>query len=110
MNVYELIDEYVEDVKDLFGEHLRAVILFGSYARGDFREDSDVDIMILIDFDDNETERYREKLSELNYDYLDKYGIFIQCIVKNEAFFNNWIQNYPFYNIVNKEGKRLYAA
>ena len=75
MNVYELIDEYVEDVKDLFGEHLRAVILFGSYARGDFREDSDVDIMILIDFDDNETERYREKLSELNYDYLDKYGI-----------------------------------
>ena len=59
MNVYELIDEYVEDVKDLFGEHLRAVILFGSYARGDFREDSDVDIMILIDFDDNETERYR---------------------------------------------------
>ena len=34
--------------KDLCS-HVRQIILYGSYARGDFRPDSDVDIMILVE-------------------------------------------------------------
>lgn len=30
-------------------EPIATVILYGSYARGDFREDSDIDILVLVD-------------------------------------------------------------
>ena len=30
------------------------ILLYGSYARGDFRPDSDIDIMILVDLSDDE--------------------------------------------------------
>ena len=40
----DLIKQYVEEVKKIYGSHVRQIILYGSYARGDFRSDSDVDI------------------------------------------------------------------
>lgn len=40
----DLIKQYVEAVKKIYGSHVRQIILYGSYARGDFRSDSDVDI------------------------------------------------------------------
>ena len=44
-----LMDQYIIEVQKIYGTHLKRVILYGSYARGDAREDSDVDIMILLD-------------------------------------------------------------
>ena len=41
----DLIKQYVEEVKKIYGSHVRQIILYGSYARGDFRPDSDVDII-----------------------------------------------------------------
>ena len=52
-----LITEYVTAVKKIYGNHLKQVILYGSYARGDYTKDSDVDIMLLVDLDD----AYRKK-------------------------------------------------
>ena len=49
--VQDLIKQYVEEVRKIYGVHVRQIILYGSYARGDFRPDSDVDIMILVDID-----------------------------------------------------------
>jgi len=34
---------------ELYGQRLRAVYLFGSYARGDYNENSDLDVMIVLD-------------------------------------------------------------
>ena len=47
-----LILQYVDSVQKIYGTHLKQVILYGSYARGDFTEDSDVDLMILVDLND----------------------------------------------------------
>ena len=44
-----LIEEYVNAIRNIYGVHLKQVILYGSYARGDFGKDSDVDIMLLVD-------------------------------------------------------------
>ncbi|MDR1703379.1 MAG: nucleotidyltransferase domain-containing protein, partial [Clostridiales bacterium] len=42
----------VDAARDACGNDLRDVILYGSYARGDYREWSDVDIMVLANADD----------------------------------------------------------
>lgn len=44
-----LLQAYISEIKKIYGTHLSKIILYGSYARGDFRPDSDVDIMILLD-------------------------------------------------------------
>ena len=48
----EILKKYVEDVHKIYGERLKSVILYGSYARGDFGPNSDIDIMILVDLSD----------------------------------------------------------
>ncbi|TGY96616.1 nucleotidyltransferase domain-containing protein [Petralouisia muris] len=44
-----LLGSYREAIGKLLGSRLTRVILYGSYARGDFNQDSDMDIMILMD-------------------------------------------------------------
>ena len=52
-----LLKKVSEVYKSVYGETLVRVILYGSYARGDFSEDSDVDIVALV-------RGNREKLQE----------------------------------------------
>ena len=42
MTTRELVSQYVEVLCKIYGKHLKTVILYGSYARGDM--DYDVDI------------------------------------------------------------------
>lgn len=62
-NMQNLIKQYVNEIKQIYGTHLRQIILYGSYTRGDFRPDSDIDIMILLDLSDLELKAYSQKLS-----------------------------------------------
>ena len=63
----DLIEQYIEAVKKIYGSHVRQIILYGSYARGDFRSDLDVDIMILLDLSDLELKAYGQQLSYMTY-------------------------------------------
>jgi len=52
MTTRELVSQYVEVLCKIYGKHLKTVILYGSYARGDYTKDSDIDIMVLLDLSD----------------------------------------------------------
>jgi uncharacterized protein len=43
------LSAYAAELRRLFGERLRDVRLFGSYARGDANDDSDIDVLVLVD-------------------------------------------------------------
>ena len=67
-NVNKEIQEFIKQVKELLGIRLKRIILYGSYARGDYNKQSDVDIMILTDLSFEEIEEYRDKISDIAYD------------------------------------------
>ncbi len=104
----ELIQKYVLGVQEIYGTHLRQVILYGSYARGDYN--SDVDIMILPDLSDMEIKKYRHSLSDMTFDFNMDYDVDIKPIAKSEEHYNKWVVNYPFYANVNREGVKIYAT
>lgn len=46
IKIRKTLKELKRELIELYGERLRGVYLFGSYARGDFDSDSDVDILM----------------------------------------------------------------
>lgn len=106
----ELLNRYVAELKSVYGRHLKTVILYGSYARGDYNKDSDIDIMILLDLEELDIKHYRHELSEITYDFNMDYELDIKPIAKNERHFRNWVESYPFYSNVEKEGVKLFEA
>lgn len=105
-----LLEQYISEVKKIYGPNLRKVILYGSYARGDFRMDSDVDLMILLDLSDFDLKAYSQKLSYLTYDFNMDNDLDIKPIAKSEAHFKKWAVNYPFYANIDREGVILYGG
>ena len=59
-NVNKIICEFITGVNDILGDRVKKIILYGSYARGDFNKSSDIDIMILTDLTDDEIGEYRD--------------------------------------------------
>ena len=105
-----ILNQFLEGVKRIYGNHLQNVILYGSYARGDFREDSDIDIMILVDLSDEEIKHKQPGLSDLAFEIAFENDIQIMPVVKNKEFFYKWVRAYPFFNNVSNEGVELSAA
>jgi nucleotidyltransferase domain len=103
-NVNKEIQEFIKQVKELLGIRLKRIILYGSYARGDYNKQSDVDIMILTDLSFEEIEEYRDKISDIAYDIELSTGIILSPVIKNIEKYNSRVHFVPFYKNVEKEG------
>ena len=79
------------------------VILFGSYARGDQNDDSDIDILVLIE---KEKLTY-EDTTGVTFAMMKleaRLGVMISPLVYSRRFWENPRQVTPFYESVKKEG------
>lgn len=90
-------------------ENISKVWFYMVYMQGDNTIDSDIDIMILLDISDMEIKEYRKRLSNMTYDYNMDYDIEIKPIAKNKEHFEKWLDAYPFYANVKKDGIELFT-
>ena len=44
-----ILDESKKRLHKIYGKRLKGIILYGSYARGEARADSDIDLIVLLD-------------------------------------------------------------
>jgi len=102
--VDNIVHKFAKQVRGIYGNSLKKVLVYGSYARGDYQENSDVDIMILVDVDDDEIKKRFNTVCDLAYEYELEYGIVISALVKNEEHFTKWSKSLPFYQNVMREG------
>lgn len=103
----EIIKEFSQGIGEILKNRLTKIILYGSYARGDYNNSSDIDIMVLTTLTDTEIEKVEEKIFDLAFDFQMKYFVDISVIVKNEEHFNYWLGALPFYDSVEMEGKLI---
>ncbi len=101
------LDEFVALVKECFGENLKSVIVYGSYARGDYNENSDIDIMILVTLSDSQIKQSENRIYDDAFDLELKYGKVLSPVIKNQDFFEYWSDTLPFYRNVKTEGVQV---
>ena len=104
--INNIINEFTKSVNNLLGKRVKKIVLYGSYARGDFNESSDIDIMILTDLTDDEISEYRKKIINIAYDieYDNDFEFHLSPLLKNLDKYNYWLEALPFYMNVEKEG------
>ena len=108
-NINGVIQEVVQASKDTLGSKLDKVILFGSYARGDFDEESDIDFLIVANVSQEEASIQRANIrSKIPFVDLD-YNIVVSLNVTGRETYNNYADILPVYKNVVKEGVLLYA-
>ena len=100
----EIIGRIVSFSRDVFGDKFQNVILYGSYARGDYDAESDIDLMIMVDMSREELAAYRRIINDFCTDLDLQYGVLLSSKLQSKPFFNEWGNALPFYQNVVKEG------
>lgn len=102
-NIQKILNDFLEEIKIILGSRLKKIVLYGSYARGDYNKSSDIDIMILTDLSDKEINEYSMKIWEKSADIEIDQGIVISPLIRNICDFEAWSDVKPFYiNIINE--------
>lgn len=107
--IKNLLGEVQEQMLSIFGHDLKKVILFGSYARNEADDESDIDILLLIDEEPGELKRYHDQIIDVMVDLSIKYDIVLSIIEQEYKQFNKYAKFVPFYENVQNDGIELYA-
>ena len=82
----DVLIQYVNRIHEIYGSELKAVILYGSYARGDYTESSDIDIMILVDSTEDTIKQKGRMVSDITFDFNQKEGLIPRSLLRNKLF------------------------
>ena len=103
-DIKKALKELQQSLEQIYGEQLRGIYLYGSYARGDFHPDSDVDVLIVLDGEvkpTQEIDRINHQVANICLDH----NILIATFPVSEKWFKE--RKSPFFENVRQEGVLL---
>jgi predicted nucleotidyltransferase len=77
----QLSEEYAAIVRAKIGPHVKRIILFGSQARGDATEESDYDLVVVLD---EKSAAFREVVLDAGTEMLNRYDRLFAALVYDE--------------------------
>ena len=69
-----IVREFKAALQVLYGDRLRDVVLYGSYVRGDYDDESDIDLMVLLNDETVNTYAEIRNITAVETGFLLKYG------------------------------------
>lgn len=98
------VEEFLRRALEKYGDKIDEIILFGSVARGEAREDSDVDILVVGNVS-------LEELVDISFPILLEYEELISAKNMNREHFDFLVrEGYSFARNISKEGIILYEG
>lgn len=100
-----MVQEFKKVLQELYGDRLVDVVLYGSYARGDYDDESDIDLMVVLT--DEVVNTYAElfQLSDFTMDFILRYGKAISVLPMPVKRYRKSFG--PVYQNARREGLRL---
>lgn len=96
-------------VKEFMEKDLVKMILYGSCARGDFKEYSDVDIALLTKGSRTDTWKYNDKIDEVAAELAFKYFAIVNFVLLPYDEFEEKKSWYGYFKNIEREGVMLYG-
>jgi len=101
MNLKTILDEFKAEVQKLYGQRLKDLILYGSYARGDAADESDIDLLVVLEgkiVPGREIDRMIDVITDINL----KYSVLLAVVPISEEKYSR--ANSPLLINVRREG------
>jgi uncharacterized protein len=108
-NLHSLLSEIKDGLEQIYGDKLKSIILYGSYARAQEADGSDLDLMALLDLSDEDIESKNEEVLELTVNLTTRYGVLVSIVKNNIDFFNEWVDTLPYFRNVMADGIDIYG-
>ena len=105
----QILKEVYVQCSKIFSCEIQDAYLYGSYARGDYHAESDVDILLTVDMDWDEISRYRSTISHVISELCLEHDVTISVTVNPVDLFRQYSEDLPFYRNVRTEGIRFVA-
>lgn len=95
--------------RSVYGENIVKIILYGSYARGDYQKDSDIDIVAIVQGDRVKLQEQLKKIWDISSDLEVEYGTIVSPTVIPFEEFEKYKNDLPYYKNIQNEGVEIVA-
>ena len=76
---------FVDRLRQRYGDDLQRVVLFGSKARGDFDDESDLDLLVVVRMANGDYRQYWNEIVGIAWDIELAYSIVTSLVIKDGA-------------------------
>ena len=97
----------VDCYRIVYGDDIVEIVLYGSYARGNYTADSDIDIAALVHGPRQILQEKLKKIWEMSAELSLENDVIISPTVIPYDEFLKYNQTLPYYRNIAKEGKRI---
>lgn len=104
----DMISDLIQGLQKIFGSIIEQIILYGSVARNEETEESDIDIAIILTNEMDDIIKQRMLVWSSNMDL--RYDRVFSIIDINKEKMEQWGNVIPFYRNIQKEGIVLWSA
>lgn len=104
-----ILQRMVKAYRSVYGENIVKIILYGSYARGDYEQDSDIDIAAIVQGERAVLQEGLKQVWDISSDLELEYGTIVSPTVIPYDGFEKYKNDLPYYKNIQSEGEMLYG-
>ena len=102
-----IMERMKEYYLSIYGTNVVTIVLYGSYARGDFDEESDIDIVAIVKGKRAELQKKLKQIWDLSADLGLENDVVVSPMVIPYDEFMKYKESLPYYRNIEKEGRKI---
>ena len=100
----KITSQIVEAYRDIYGSSIKNIVMYGSFARGDFDDESDIDFAAIVVGERQELQKKLEEVWDKASDIGLEHDAVVSPVVIPYEEFIEYKDKLPYYRNIDKEG------
>ena len=100
----KITSQMVKAYRDIYGQSIKNIVMYGSFARGDFDDESDIDFAAIVEGERQELQKKLEEVWDKASDIGLEYDAVVSPVVIPYEEFLEYKDKLPYYRNIDKEG------